>query len=126
MSEIGKFVWQDLTVEDAGEVKDFYSVVVGWEAEAVSMGDYEDYNIIRPGGDTTPIAGICYRRGSNRHIPAQWLNYVMVESVDKSIESCKAMGGKVVDGPRPMDKYKFVIIEDPAGAVLALLEEVSG
>lgn len=125
MNEIGKIVWQDLTVDNAKEVKDFYSEVVGWNSSGVSMGAYDDFNIIKPGGDDSePVAGICHRRGSNENLPPQWLIYVMVKSVNQSVEKCKALGGKIVDGPRSMGNYQFAVIQDPAGAYMALMEEI--
>jgi len=38
--EAGTIVWTDLTVENAGEIRDFYCQVVGWRPEPVDMGDY--------------------------------------------------------------------------------------
>ena len=39
----GSITWQDLTVEDAEKVRDFYASVVGWKAEAVHMPGYADF-----------------------------------------------------------------------------------
>jgi predicted enzyme related to lactoylglutathione lyase len=33
-------VWHDLTVDDADELREFDSAVVGWTPEPVPMGDY--------------------------------------------------------------------------------------
>ena len=35
----GKIGWIDMTVENAAELRDFYSAVVGWRHEEVSMGE---------------------------------------------------------------------------------------
>jgi predicted enzyme related to lactoylglutathione lyase len=45
-----------------------------------------------------------------------------VEDLDGSIKECLRLGGKVVDGPRPVGKQRFCTIQDPAGAVLGLIE----
>lgn len=119
MSNIGKILWRDLTVPNATEVKDFYTSVVGWTSSDHDMGDYADYNIHDADGEV--IAGICHTRGSNANIPAQWLVYVQVENVDASAQKCIELGGKVLDGPRMMGGQNFCVIQDPAGAVLALL-----
>jgi hypothetical protein len=118
-SKIGTILWHDLTVEDAVAVRDFYCQVVGWKASPQSMGDYDDYNIETPEG--TCVAGVCHRRGPNVNIPPQWLTYVTVADVDQSAARSRELGGKVVDGPRKMGKQRFCIIQDPAGAVLALI-----
>ena len=122
MQKTGKIFWQDLTVENAEQVKDFYSNVVGWAFEKVNQGDYDDYNMINP-EDKEVVAGICHQRGVNKTIPSQWLNYVMVENLDNSIAQCLAHGGKIIDGPKSMGQAKFVVIQDPAGAYLALMQE---
>lgn len=121
-SNIGKIEWLDLTVDNATGVKDFYAKVVGWSTEGVSMGSYDDFNINLPGTDTT-VAGICHARGSNANLPAQWLVYVRVADVAQSAIACEARGGKIIEGPRRMGSSNFVIIEDPAGAVMALISD---
>ncbi|SHG22016.1 VOC family protein [Pedobacter caeni] len=122
MSKTGKILWQDLTVEHAEKVKDFYTEVVGWTFSAVSQGSYDDYNIIST-SDNEVVAGICHKRGALSDFPSQWLNYVIVEDVDACVEKCNASGGKVVLGPALMGKQKYIVIQDPAGAYLALMEE---
>lgn len=117
---IGSIEWCDLTVEHAGQVSDFYTKVVGWDTSPASMGDYDDFNVnIADSAET--IAGICHARGGNSNFPAQWLMYVRVESVTASVDMCLANGGKVLEGPRKMGSSDFCIIEDPAGAVIALV-----
>lgn len=118
-SNIGKIVWRDLTVPDAGGLSEFYRQVIGWEVEAVDLGDYRDF-VMKAGGET--VAGVCHARGSNAGLPAQWLNYVQVESVEVCVASCLAAGGDVIHGPRLMDGMAFCVIRDPAGAVLGLIE----
>ncbi|MFT6093172.1 MAG: putative enzyme related to lactoylglutathione lyase [Pseudohongiellaceae bacterium] len=121
-SGIGKIEWLDLTVDNATRVKDFYTKVVGWTSEGVSMGSYDDFNINLPGSKTT-VAGICHARGSNANLPAQWLVYVRVANVAQSAIACEARGGKVIEGPRRMGSSNFVVIEDPEGAVMALISD---
>ena len=117
---IGRIEWLDLTVNDAARVKDFYCKVVGWKSEEVDMGHYADFNINLPGsGDT--VAGICHARGTNANLPSQWLVYVRVSDVAKSARLCEEKGGKVLDGPRRMGGSNFCVIQDPAGACMALI-----
>ncbi len=121
-SNIGRIEWLDLTVDNAEGIKNFYCNVVGWKSTDVDMGSYADFNINLPdGGDT--IAGVCHARGSNANIPSQWLVYVRVASVAESAQEGEKRGGKVLDGPRRMGGANFCVIQDPAGAVLALLSD---
>ncbi len=118
-SPIGSIVWHDLTVPNADEVRAFYSQVVGWKSEPVSMGDYDDFNMISP-DDGQCAAGICHARGSNAKLPPQWLIYISVADADEAAAKCKKLGGKIIDGPRDMGEGRFCVIRDPAGAVAAL------
>ncbi len=121
MSEprLGRVTWQDLTVPDADRVRDFYSEVVGWRAQNVDMGGYEDYAMHAPDGEC--VSGVCWQRGVNAALPPQWLIYVTVADVDAAAARCAALGGRVLDGPRAMGERRFCVIQDPAGAALGLI-----
>ncbi len=120
-NDIGKIGWFDLTVEDAPAIRDFYSKVVGWKPEDVSMGEYNDFNMTMPeSGDAA--AGICHARGGNAELPPQWLIYITVADVDESAAACRDNGGKVLVGPKSMGDGKFAVIEDPNGSVAALYQ----
>lgn len=115
----GDIVWTDLTVPEASEIKEFYERVVGWKSLPLSMGEYDDYLINNQDGK--PIAGVCHARGSNASLPSHWLVYIAVADVSVSIREVEANGGKVIDGPRKMSGKDFCVIQDPAGAVIALI-----
>lgn len=118
---VGTIGWVDLTVPDAVETRDFYAQVTGWIPEPFDMGGYNDFVMKTPEG--AAVAGVCHARGGNKDLPPQWLVYVTVENLDQSIERCKALGGRVVTGPRNYaGEGRYCVIEDPAGAVCALYE----
>ena len=116
----GTIGWMDLTVPDAPLVRDFYQAVAGWSAVPLSMGDYDDFVMLRAGSDE-PIAGVCHARGVNADIPPQWLLYIVVADLDVALAEALARGGSVVRAPTPMSAQgRFVVLRDPAGAVVAL------
>ena len=117
-TSLGKFMWADLTVDNAVAVRDFYCAIGRWTWEAVNMGDYDDYVMKNEQGDV--VGGICHRKGSNDKLPPFWINYLTVASVNASVETCQSMGGKVIDGPRKMGEDIYTLIQDPAGAFIAL------
>lgn len=120
IANFGTVEWVDLTVADAERIRDFYSQVVGWSHQDVSMGDYNDWSMIAPATDR-PAAGICHARGVNVGLPPQWLIYVTVPDLDKSMAKCLSLGGHVIFGPKNLgDKSRLCVIQDPAGAVMAL------
>ena len=117
----GQVSWVNLTVKNAEQVRDFYKEVIGWNSSEVDMGGYSDYNMNLEDGKT--VAGICHSRGSNANLPAQWLIYITVSDLERCIARCKALGGKVVDGPRSMGESRLCVIQDPSGAVAALWQQ---
>lgn len=119
--KVGTIGWVDLTVADAEGVRDFYQEVVGWRAFPQSMGEYEDYEMALPNSEER-VTGVCHARGENTNVPPQWLIYVLVADVEASARRAVELGGRVLDGPRMMGPRQFAVIQDPAGAVLALMD----
>jgi len=118
----GSITWMDLTVENADEVRDFYSAVVGWKPDAVPMGGYDDYSMNEP-GDGRAVAGICHARGANAELPPQWLIYITVADIEESVRQCLAHGGETLGDIRTMGGYGHMcVIRDPVGAVAALFQ----
>lgn len=120
--QTGVISWHDLTVADAEGIRDFYSEVLGWQAQAVSMGDYDDY-AMAPADGAEPVAGICHARGSNAGLPPQWLMYVTVDDLDRALSACEAHGGARLSPVRSMGADRYCVIRDPAGAVLAIYQK---
>lgn len=116
----GQISWSDLTVADAESVRSFYESVVGWRSSPVEMGQYSDYSMIDSDGNV--VAGVCHARGENARLPPVWLMYVTVDDLDLSVARCRESGGDVIDGPRSAGRARIAVIQDPAGAVLALYE----
>jgi hypothetical protein len=117
--DIGKILWQDLTVTNAVEVRDFYQQIIGWDCIPEDMGGYDDFHMIVPSTGNS-VAGICHAKGVNADIPPVWMIYITVEDVDKNAQKCKELGGEVVVEPRLMGGGYFCVIRDPAGAICAL------
>jgi uncharacterized protein len=120
--KVGAISWHDLTIENAAAARDFYQEVIGWQATAQPMGDYDDFNM-NSSDEQETVAGICHARGANANMPPQWIIYVNVANVEKSALRCQELGGKVIDGPRKMGPYNFCVIQDPEGAVLGLISK---
>lgn len=119
---MGTIGWTDLTVPNAEEVRDFYAEVVGWKPEPVDMGGYSDFTMLSPDNGAA-VSGVCHARGGNADLPAQWLIYVYVADLDARLERCRALGGKVLAGPKSMGKSRYAIIRDPAGAAMGLYQQ---
>ena len=123
---IGTVAWFDLTVPEAGAIRDFYAAVVGWQFEPVDMGGYADF-VMKSPATGTAAAGVCHTRGENADLPAQWLSYVIVADLDASREQCVANGGELITPIKGnAGEGRYSVIRDPAGAYLALMERAAG
>jgi predicted enzyme related to lactoylglutathione lyase len=122
----GLIKWADLTVDNAAEVAEFYAGVVGWNAVELPVDDHVDFIMAHPEtGDTA--AGIFHQSGGLKGLPQQWLVYVTIDDLDDSIAACTQLGGKVIFGPRDSETMgRWCVVEDPAGAVMALTELTPG
>lgn len=120
---IGSIISADITIPNAPELRDFYQQVVGWKSEDMNLkdesGEYSDY--IMKDAEGNWVGGVCHKRGDNKDLPPQWIVYVNVEDVSKSVEKCKQLGGKILKEQKGKDgTYFYALIEDPVGAILAL------
>ena len=131
----GTILWHDLSVPDAGAVSDFYRQVIGWEKSPLSMGEYDDYVMQVKGDDESEsegagghiltTTGICHAKGQNSYIPPQWMIYVAVDDLDKSLEQCTLHGGKIIGEKRSQGKEAvYCLIQDPAGAHMMLYQQI--
>jgi uncharacterized protein len=122
-NDVGAITWTDLTVEDADGIRDFYSHVVGWNFEFVSMGEYIHYSMLHPEIKKT-VAGICHARISNADLPSQWLIYITVANIRESVEACnKFVRGALTPIKDSATLGRYCIIQDPGVAVCALFEQ---
>lgn len=117
----GTIGWHDLTVPDAVAVSAFYATVAGWTTVPLSMGDYDDFVMMTPGGE--PAGGICHARGKNAQQPSGWMMYITVADLDASLAACTANGGRIMTEPRSGGgTARYAVIADPAGCTVALFD----
>lgn len=120
---LGTIAGFDLTVENANDLRDFYATVVGWTVESLDMGGYADYVMTSPETGEW-VAGVCHARGLNADLPPQWLVYVTVPDLEASLARCLALGGTQLTPIKgdPGSEGSYATIQDPAGAVLSLMQ----
>lgn len=124
-NKIGTMAWLDLSVDNAEQVKSFYQDVIGWKAEHISMGEYDDY-VMLEANENEPVAGVCHAQGVNKDLPAAWLPYFLVADIMASINAVQSSGGSLVSPVKTMGKDKYAVIKDPAGAVCAIYQKIVG
>lgn len=119
----GKFIWNELMAYDTDAAKTFYSETLGWTWESMDMG--EGMYHVASAGDTQ-VAGLMEMLPhlAEMKIPSHWMGYIGVDDMSVSFEKAKAAGAKIMREPFEVPGVgTMVIMEDAAGAVIALMQE---
>jgi uncharacterized protein len=124
-NDAGKFVWHDLTTEDIGSCKKFYTALLGWDyVDTTVLG--RPYTVARLGKKA--VGGIhapsAERAGKT---PSHWLSYMSVDDVDSTVAKAKAEGGAVLGGPVEVGSIgRAAVLRDPQGAPFGLVRLSAG
>jgi len=115
----------EIPANDVEKLRKFYSKLFGWKIEK-ALGPVEYWMIgtvpvddkmmpLRPG-----VNGGMYKKERPENKP---VNYISVESIEKSIEQVKALGGKVVQGKQEVMGVGWIAVAvDPEGNQIAMLQ----
>jgi len=118
----GDWFWHELTTTDTDAAKRFYGAVLGWTTEDMDMGGYSYPLIKHPSG--TNLGGMMPMEDPGwDDFKPQWMLYVAVRDVEQTKADVEAAGGTVVAGPDTAPGVgRFIVIRDPQGAVLTLMQ----
>jgi predicted enzyme related to lactoylglutathione lyase len=112
----GAFSWCELMTTDVDAAKTFYTKLFGWESEAMSMPGMT-YTVVKAGGKG--IGGIMTIPKEAKGAPPIWGSYVTVDDVDKTAQTAKQLGAKILVPPTDIPTVgRFCVIQDPQGAVI--------
>jgi hypothetical protein len=110
------FVHVELMSTDVDTVKSFYGKLFDWTLEDMPAADMT-YTMIRVGDGTggglmkNPIPGA----------PSMWVPYVLVDDLAAATAKARSLGATVTkEATEVPGAGTFVIITDPAGAMLGL------
>src|SRR5262249_6074478 len=109
--------WVDLSVDDPGKAKAFYSALLGWQAQ---QGPPEAGGYLLCEVDGRPVAGIGPKLGSSDQ-PSAWTTYLASENADDTAAKITSAGGQVFMVPFDvMDAGRMCLASDPSGAVFGI------
>jgi len=127
---VGKIVWHDLLTNTPEASRKFYGELFGWEFEEpgidLGFGGASSYMLIRYDGKL--IGGMldtnALRKSENI---SQWVTMMSVEDIALAASAIEERGGKVLTPPTELkSRGTLAIVEDPTGAVFALIETANG
>ena len=115
----GTFCWNECVSTDVPASKYFYTKLLGWKEADESMPDMS-YTWFKVGDKA--IGGMLAMPPEAKGAPSHWMSYIAVDNVDELIEKTKELGGTIIHGPMDIPTVgRFVIIQDPAGAMVSLI-----
>ncbi len=111
----------DISAEDTGRAKKFYSKLFGWKFDTYP-GPMEYHLITTTNLDGTPgVGGGMGKRNEYSLLGAR--NYYGVKSIDAAMEKVKSLGGKVVTQKMAVPKMGYMVnCEDTEGNGFGLWE----
>lgn len=115
---LGHVSWNEIAVPDLAAGWEWYKDLFDWQVFTdMDMGPMGVYRIYGCPG-TFPMGGMYKAMGG---MPPSWCHYVRVALVDAAVETCKALGGNVLNGPMDLpDGDRVAVLQDPQGAVFGI------
>jgi uncharacterized protein len=116
----GALTWNELQCFDVPKAKEFYSELLGWEAETSDFGEME-YTVImndgRSNGGMMDVTGM-----APDGVPACWASYFLVDDCDAVVDATKANRGSVIMEPMDSEVGRMATVADPFGAVFTVIK----
>ena len=118
----GRFVWYELMTTDMEAATGFYTKVVGWGTQDVSMPGMA-YTLFTVAGSS--VSGLMSLPEDAKKLGEKpsWIGYVGVDDVDAAANQIERLGGAVYVPPQNiLDISRFSVVADPQMATLALVQ----
>ena len=117
----GAVAWIETDSRDRATSRRFYEQLFGWTA---SEDADADYTVFGQGG--TDVAGLMdMPPGVPDEVPSYWLVYFAVDDVDDAVARTRELGGTAATETMTGGGMRFAVLEDPLGAVFAVLEQTA-
>ncbi len=118
---VGSICWNQLDTRDTDAARRFYAEVFGWDFEPIEYEGQVAYYTVKLGDRT--IGGMLPMGDMfPPEVPANWVVYFGVASLDSAKGKIQQMGGSVVVPERQMPNGRFSVVQDPDGAPFAIWE----
>lgn len=117
VNEPGALCWNELDTRDVDAALAFYETVFGLEAQR--SPEYNEFKL------ADAVVGGCMQMPSGvpDEVPAFWLAYFAVADLDVATATARALGASEVVSPMDAgDMGRFTVLEDPMGAVFAIIQ----
>lgn len=119
----GRPIWYELLTTDMKAAEAFYGAVVGWTFSPFDGVPFP-YDAILPSGGAA-IGGVM-KVPDGMTFPPHWEMYVAVDDFDAAVKKIEQQGGKGLSPGMALEGVgKFQTLQDPQGAVFAIIQPAS-
>jgi predicted enzyme related to lactoylglutathione lyase len=109
----------EIYAEDLTGLAQFYRDLFDWKIDKAPGIDY--FRIQTDSEKSNGIAGGLLNRPIQG--PRSWVHYVLVDSIDQTIERIQALGGKLLRPKTAVPKTAwYAVVEDPEGNIFAVYQ----
>ncbi|RAJ69038.1 hypothetical protein K378_01927 [Streptomyces sp. Amel2xB2] len=119
VNEHGAVIWSELNTSDPEIAEPFYRNL---GIETAPMEGAPGYNALTVGGRT--IGGAQGLENSPPGTPSHWLTYFAVDDTDSTVDALVRADGSVLVPPFDMMAGRMAVVQDPQGAVFAVIRPV--
>ncbi len=119
----GTFCWFECTTRLDEACIAFYTALFGWTTSAMDMGPAGTYTLFHKDGEQ--VAGLMPMTGPEwpEDMPAHWMPYVAVESVDATYARVADCGGQGCVPPTDIPNVgRFAVIDDGSGGFISIFQ----
>jgi predicted enzyme related to lactoylglutathione lyase len=116
VNETGTWTWSDLSTRDPDDAEAFYGNLFGWTFRELAPG-YRSISM----GDLL-IGGMRTMGEGQAGAPPAWVPYFVAEDAERAAARVEELGGRVVVPPTEVPAGRFLVVADPPGSVLGLVE----
>jgi hypothetical protein len=115
----GAMVWSEVNTRDATAASAFYCKVFGLREDVMEMQGAPYHMLHTAEG---PACGVLQMTTEWGDLPPHWMAYFAVEDADEAKRKVEASGGKVPFGPFDSPYGRIIVVMDPQGAAVSLIE----
>lgn len=117
--DAGAVAWIETDSRDPATSRQFYEQLFGW-----TVDESDTYTVFSSvGGQAAGLMAM--PPGVPDEVPSYWLVYFAVDDVDAAVALTSELGGTPATEAMTVEGMRFVVLEDPAGAAFALLQQTS-
>lgn len=130
INEPSAWAMSRLHTNDPETARSFYGAVLGWESEALSMGDATFWLFRLPGyvggepHQPVPRDSVAVMMDAGLQMPPHWSVDFWIDDTDAAAERAAERGGTVVAAPFDIPMFRTAVLQDPQGATFSISQLV--